>query len=244
MKFNILSLIVVFGLIHWVSSFRNLSEKKTLFVPPATQIQTYSFGYNSMISSLMWVRVLQDINICDQTQVIIETPANFESSEKIDPVDQVLQRELPQARCEYSWVFQMLDVISNIDPTFLAVYTDGATFLSVLVDDRVGAQKIFERGLLYYPDNWEILYRAAYHELFEMQNPTKAAELLNKAGYRGAPKWVFALSARIMTRLGQAEFAKTILESVLARKSSGFGLDRVKGQLEKVNEIIKNSKEN
>ncbi len=241
MKYNIIGIIIVFALIQFTLTHKKQVEVQQIFVPPATHINLYSFGYNSLISSLLWVRVLQDINICDQKPKSDQVLANFTDDKDI--IDQILNRELPPPKCENSWVFQMLDVITTIDPTFKAAYADGATFLSVLVDDRVGAQKIFNRGISYYPDDWGILYRAAYHELFELQNPETATTLLNRAGLWGAPRWVFALSARLLTSQGRAEFAKTMLESVLNRKSDGYGMDRVRGQLEKINEILKNSPE-
>ncbi|MEM7646130.1 MAG: hypothetical protein AAF203_04400, partial [Pseudomonadota bacterium] len=127
---------------------------------------------------------------------------------------------------------------SDLSPDFRTVYADGATMLSVLVDDREGAKSIFSKGVAYFPDDWEILYRAAYHELFEMKNPDRAQELLLKAGKRGAPEWVYSLSAKLLTRLGRAQFAKTILESVLTRDRGGEYEKRLKQQLDRVNEAL------
>ena len=114
--------------------------------------------------------------------------------------------------------------------------------LSVLVDDREGAAALFNKGVQHFPEDWELIYRAAYHELFEMQEPEKAAKLLKKAGERGAPRWVYALSSKLYTKLGQAAFAKSILEDVLKNTDAdGEHVDRVRAELRRVNQILTNA---
>lgn len=234
MKIYILILLTI-GSLFLVQSYEKKMNITPVYVSPSKNIGFYSFGYNQLVSSLLWVRMLQDIDVCDQHPEKILYP---EIKENPDPLDEILTRELPISRCHKGWVFQMLDVISDLTPGFEAVYADGATFLSVLVDDRKGAQEIFAKGQSFFPENWEIHYRAAYHELFEMQDPDKAAVYLKRAGEAGAPAWVFALSAKLYSKMDQALFAKTILESVLARKNYGPHIERVKGQLRKINESL------
>lgn len=235
-----ISLIVIFGLIQWgLSQKSHSSELAKIYLPPSKSLKLVTFGFNDMASSLLWLRLVQDIEICDQGEAKGDIPA-FDKTK--DALTDVLERQLPESKCKDGWVFQMLDVISDLTPDFETVYTDGAIFLSVLVDDRTGAQKIFEKGRQQYPSSWEIFYRSAYHELFEMQNPTTAAELLKLAGEKGAPEWVFALSAKLYSRLGQAEFAKTVLESVLARAKEGPHINRVKMQLDQINQFLSEQK--
>lgn len=209
--------------------------RKKVFIAPIKSMGLFTFGYNSMISSLMWVRILQDIDVCEQTGKKQVLP-RFQTQ---DILTEVLKRELPEAKCNEGWVYQMLDVITELTPNFYGAYLDGATMLSVVVDDRKGAQRLFAKAVVDFPGDWQILYRAAYHELFEMQNPDRAAELLRLAGESGAPQWVYALSARIYSKLGQAAFAKTILESVLRRKSKGEAIERVRVRLKKINKVLK-----
>lgn len=232
--------LVVFSTLQ-VMIFYDKSDRtmgKKVFVAPIKSMGLFTFGYDSVISSLMWVRILQDIDVCDQTEEKQVLPS-FQSR---DILNEVLERKLPEAKCSEGWVYQMLDVITELTPDFYGAYLDGATMLSVVVDDRKGAQKLFAKAVVDFPEDWQILYRAAYHELFEMQNPGQAAKFLRLAGERGAPPWVYALSARIYSRLGQAAFAKTILESVLRRKSNGQAIERVRDQLKKVDEVLKNAR--
>ena len=233
----VFGLVISFSLIQCLISFdqSNSDSENKIFIAPIHSMKMFTFGYNSMISSLMWVRVLQDVNVCDQTE---ETQILPRIKNK-DILAGVLERQLPKAKCKEGWVYKMLDVITELSPDFRRAYLDGAAMLSVVVDDRVGAQKLFAKAVIEFPDDWRILYGAAYHELFEMQKPGRAAKLLRLAGERGAPAWVYSLSAKIYSRLGQAFFAKTILESVLRRKSKGQGIERVRKRLQEVNEILR-----
>ncbi len=235
----IFALVFTFSILQVLVAYdkSNSGLGKRIFIAPIKSMGFFTFGYNSMISSLMWVRVVQDSEVCDQTEEKQVLP----KLETEDILTEVLERELPEAKCSEGWVYQMLDVITELTPDFYGAYLHGSTMLSVVVDDRVGAQKLFAKAVKDFPEDWQILYRAAYHELFEMQNPDQAARLLRLAGERGAPQWVYALSAKIYSKMGQAAFAKTVLESVLRRKSNGEAIERVKVQLKKVNEILENT---
>ncbi|NQZ19402.1 MAG: hypothetical protein HRT44_09125 [Bdellovibrionales bacterium] len=201
-----------------------LSLKEKIFNPPPKNLKNFSFGYDDLLASLFWVRVLQDIEVCDKP-LSDEKPGLFEKGEK---VSQILNRQVHKAQCEKAWVYQMLDVITDMNPDFYMAYLAGGNFLSVLVDDRLGAHELYTKGLKYYPEKWQLLYQAAYHELFEMQNAKASAELLKRAGDRGAPAWVFSLSARLYSEVGQALFAKKILEDIIRRKPDAEGIDRVR----------------
>jgi tetratricopeptide (TPR) repeat protein len=110
----------------------------------------------------------------------------------------------------------MLDAITELTPDFRVPYSAGAIALSVLVDDREGATKIFEKAVARFPDDWVILYRAGYHFLFEVNDPVRAQDLLVRAARQGAPPWVYSLASRLASKEGQTELAVRILEQALA----------------------------
>lgn len=230
-----LALLVSFVLVQFYVSSYKPTDREKIFISPSEKMVHFTFGYNDFLSSMLWVRVVQDFHICDQNSEKSKFPS---PRADVDPVTDTLTRQLPEPTCEEGWVYKMLDVITDISPDFKRVYYDGGTMLSVLVDDRIGAKKIYDKGQIHYPEDWNILYRSAYHELFEMQNGEKAAELLVRAGQRGAPQWVFSLAAKLHTRYGKAVLAKGILESILARDRAGEFSDRLKTQLEKINEVL------
>lgn len=225
----------VFALIQVQFNYAKDMKLEQIYIPPSKRIVHFTFGYEDFLSSLMWVRMVQDFHVCDQNAQRTIYP---EFTKDMDPVEDVLTRELPKSTCDEGWVYQMLDVITDLQGSFETAYLDGGTMLSVMVDDRMGAKKIFDKGRLYYPENWKLLYRSAYHELFEMQNPELAKDLLQRAGARGAPQWVYSLAAKLEVRLGRAAFAKSVLESILKRNPDGPFVERLKIQLQNINEIL------
>jgi hypothetical protein len=81
-------------------------------------------------------------------------------------------------------------------------------------------------------------YRAAYHYLYEINEPTRAAELLIQSARNGAPPWVYALAARLYTATGRAQLGKTILEDALAMDPTGPAVGRIKQRLDEINKIL------
>lgn len=193
-------------------------EAAQRFLPPPPGIEHMSAGYNDVIADVLWLRLIQDADRCDQPVSIGQ-----------------------KCQTEKGWVFLMLDAITKLAPKFVAPYWHGATILSVLVGDKEGAWIIFERGMNNFPNDWQLPYRAAFHALENLGDIQKAADLLLQAGRNGAPKWVFALAARLYTKEGQAILAKSILESVLAHDPDGRWAPRLRERLSEIDQTLTNS---
>lgn len=211
------------------------TDKK--FLKPPEAIKNFTFGYNDMFASLLWIRLLQNFDYCEG--------GKYDGSEFVPPVDSasdkiagIVERKMNPSRCHKGWVYSMLDSISTIEPRFDLAYDTGALFLSVIVDDREGARLLFDKGLKVYPDNWSLNYHAGYHYLWEMQDVERAAPLFERASRNGAPKWVSALSAALYTKAGQAQVAKSILEEALLTNPKGRDEERIKKRLEEVDALL------
>lgn len=235
MKISLLTLASIIVLQVLLSVDFNYDRQK-VYIGPSKNIKDFTFGYDSAMASGFWVRMVQDFHVCDQTK---ERSAYPGFREDVDPVEDVLTRELPKSTCERGWVYQMLDVISDLDPSFRSVFLDGGTMLSVMVDDRDGASAIFKKGVELYPNDWEILYRSAYHELFEMQNASLAEKLMYRAAENGAPAWTYSLAAKLSSRSGQAAMALSILQNVLERDLGGEFRDRIENQIKALEKVLK-----
>lgn len=208
------------------------------YLRPPVALKDFTFGYNDFLASSLWIRLLQNFDYCET--------GKYEESDYVAPqqgvsnkIDAIIERKIKPSKCNKGWVYSMLDVMSDIQPRFHLAYDTGAMFLSVIVDDREGARLIFEKGLKVYPDDWRLNYHAAYHYLWEMQEPKRAAELFHKAGTSGAPEWAVALSAALYTKAGQAQIAKTILENALKNNPKGQDEARIKARLQEVDAILK-----
>ena len=142
-------------------------------------------------------RWIQDNDVC-------QTYLGAESAHPIGP--NLGDYANPRRRyCDNSWSFKMLDATTRLAPRFKMPYFAGAITLSVITEDYDGAKEIFERGIKTYPDDWELLYRASYHFLFDRGDLPRAAELLSRAGKLGAPYWLNLLAARLYSKAGQIE---------------------------------------
>jgi tetratricopeptide (TPR) repeat protein len=176
--------------------------KRTQIIYPPQFADKLSFGYKELMSDLFWIRVIQDIDMCEQS----DRPAGV--PRLLKPKD---EQHRP-SRCDKGWVFQMLDTVTSLSPRFIIPYQFGGPMLSYIIDDREGAKIIFDKGVKQYPNDWQILYRAAYHYHFEILDQKKAAEYYLRAAQNGAPGWLISLAGRLMSESGSRAAAIRMLE--------------------------------
>ena len=183
------------------------------------------FGFENFFADLYWLRLVQNIDFC-------ESEASNKAVNKGKNLDDILSYELKASRCNKGWVFQMLDTITDLSPKFRRAYRIGAESLSVAVDDREGARIIFDKGVKQFPGYWELSYSAAYHYLFEFQDPEKAAKLLIKAADSGGPYWFKQMAGTLYGRSGKFLLAETTLKTYilgnLGRRSFNQAVYRLK----------------
>jgi hypothetical protein len=131
----------------------------------AETLRFMSFGYARAMGALVWLRFLQ------------QTPPK-----KVE-------------KNEVSWIYRDLNSLSEIDPEFFPIYDLGGIFLSVITEDKRGAEQILLKGTRVFPERWRIRGNLGYHYQFELNEPEKAAEQYRiGAKLPGAPP-LFALIA-------------------------------------------------
>ena len=227
-------------------------EYPPIYIPPPKYIHHFHFGYNESMSDSLWLRWVQDVEVCGAKKIARESVLPQKKlPRQIAGKDNQLREDLllPQRSqiCDRGWSFRLLDAITRLTPHFRMPYAIGASTLSVLIDDHRGAQAIYERAEKYFPNDWKILYRAAYHYLYELQDLEKASQLLYRAGQTGAPLWVKSLASRVATRVGRIDLGITSLEDYFlsypnTSKSSPFYI-KVKSRLENLYSLKGLSKE-
>ncbi|MEC9282075.1 MAG: hypothetical protein VX642_05145 [Bdellovibrionota bacterium] len=226
MKF-IVVLLCVFSIIVFSTTSRN--QEKPTVVPklyPLENQSKFSLGFSNFVADLYWLRVIQNLDYCESSG---EKSVNSGLG-----VDKILAETLGPSRCNKGWVFQMLDLITDLAPKFRRVYRVGAEMLSVAVDDREGARIIFEKGLKRFPEYWELAYSASYHYLFEYQNPQRAGELLEQAAYSGGPFWFLQMAGTMYSRAGKLLLAEVTLRSYVDKYKGQRGEEAAKKRLEEV----------
>lgn len=79
-----------------------------------------------------------------------------------------------------SWMFLRFKTISTLDPMFLRNYLFGGKYLNIIKTDHLGAEIIFEKGSLYYPDDYELNFNYGFLLAFDLQKYDKAIEKYEK----------------------------------------------------------------
>lgn len=167
-----------------------LSSRRELLAPPK-DLQYFTFGYREAIADMLWLRSIQDFDFCEK----------------------VVRKDLCQGR---GWLYQMLDLITDLSPKFHIAYSAGAIALTIIISDIEGASKLFDKAVINFPDDWRLLYKAAYHAIYEEKNKAKAAVLVERAARLGAPEWVYSLAANLYTESGQKTIAIKLIEELEA----------------------------
>lgn len=73
-----------------------------------------------------------------------------------------------------SWMYLRFKTITFLDPKYLMAYQFGGKYLSIVKDDLLGAEKIFDNGIKYYPNDYQLNFDAGFLYAFEMDKPEKA----------------------------------------------------------------------
>lgn len=170
------------------------TDDRILLPPPPPGLQYFSFGFNESIGDSLWLDYIQHIDSC--------LPLAHETDHKI-------------ANCRKGWTFHMLDSITELAPRFRMAYAVGPLALSVLNGDLDGADVIFERAIQAYPKDWSILYRAAYHYIYDKKDDKKAANLLMEAYKYGGPTWLPIMASRLYSEEGQVDVGISVLKTYI-----------------------------
>lgn len=183
----VLGIVFIVGSQLW-SPQSFVTVKRALIAPPPF-IEHLHFGFNEPLADALWIRSIQDYDYCEE--------------------------EISYQNCKGNgWLAQMLDAITNLSPQFRMPYATGGLALTVVVSDYAGASKIFDKAVKAFPNDWPILYRAAYHALFEEKDKEKAARLLIRAAQNGDAEWYYTLAARLYNESGQRELGLKLYEQL------------------------------
>ncbi len=214
---------------------------KSIFIPPPERIELMSFGFNEVIADSFWIRWIQNIDSCGKG--LQDRSSVLES--KVDVSNTDLSKEITKTQksqvCDQGWAFRMLDAVTSLSPKFRMPYALGASTLSILTEDHIGAQKIYEKAFVHFPNDWAILYRGAYHFLYELNDLPRAAELLKQAADNGAPDWLYSLSSRVSSQAGQLEFGILVLQDYISTVTDANYRQQLELRLQKMRQQLNES---
>lgn len=199
---TLLCLVSAGALFLFEPQFKQKNNTAFYFAPPKI-IQYFSFGFSDLYADILWMRLIQDIDFC--------------SSKKGLPVYDGQTRH----QCEKGWAYKMTAAITELAPRFLAPYEIAGSIMSIIMGDKLGAKKIYDKALKVFPDNWRLHFSAGYHYLIELKEEEKAAKLLIKTADLGGPLWLYALAAKSYQKKGKLELAEQILNQAIKKEPKG-----------------------
>jgi tetratricopeptide (TPR) repeat protein len=208
-------LAAISGLYLMLSPLPTVLEALKTFTYPPQQIKHMTFGYHESVSDSMWLRVIQDIDVCEKK-------------------DQNSALRTEGGVCRKAWVYQYLDAITELTPQFRMPFATGPLILSVVVEDREGATQLFEKALRQFPNDWPIIYRAAYHFMYEEKDEARAAQLLLRAADLGAPPWLRSLAAKLLTQSGKLELARSVIKQAMESNPNEKLRERLEQRLREI----------
>jgi tetratricopeptide (TPR) repeat protein len=79
-----------------------------------------------------------------------------------------------------NWMYLRFFTVAGLDPKFYENYLYGGQYLSIVKDDVEGAAIIYDKGLVHYPDDYDLNYNAGFNYYFEMGNYQRGYDRLLK----------------------------------------------------------------
>lgn len=160
------------------------------YLPNEKLLNHFTIGMGSIIADVLWVRCIN------------YTAEHFRGDGR------------------YLWLNHMCDIITRLDPHFVAVYRYGGMFLAAVKADDDASIRLLERGMRENPYAWELPYEIAMTWLLNRGTwpnaRTEAARYLAMAVATGrAPQGLSELAAGIQQAENLDDVERSMWESTL-----------------------------
>ncbi len=116
------------------------------------------------------------------------------------------------------WAYDMMDVITELDPKFFTAYLFSAMGLVHAFDDVRLAEPILKKGMKEFPDSWELPFWTGYGHYNHLMEYQKASEYLWEAYNKPeAPKHFLAIMLSAMQKAGSFDRAAIAMKALMDR---------------------------
>lgn len=144
----------------------------------AASLKKMAFGFESFLSSLLWLRLLQEAKTTAMTNGAI------------------------------SWEASEVDAITTLDPNFESAYSFGSLYVSFFRRDKEGGKRILEKWVNHSPIYWKPHHLLGMHYFLELKDYASAAPHIIKASQLpGAPGYISSLGVGLLGQAGATHFA-------------------------------------
>lgn len=194
----LLSLVILFGLgsaaglNRWIEvnrpSVDSRMEEEKLYVTGGAA-RRMSLSFNGLIADWYWMRSLQ-----------------YVGRKVIKQGDKVQFGDL--GSLDLNLLYPLLDTATTLDPQFIAVYEYGGVVLPAIKDED--AIKLLKKGIENNPNEWRLFHHLGY--IYWQRGDYKTASAIYAEGAKlpDVPKWMQAMSARMLVEGGSRDTAREI----------------------------------
>lgn len=173
------------GLLHILDHERNAIARaeQLAYLPKGEYLKLAVLGYRQVVADLIWLQAVQHIGAKRDTQL------------------------------GYRWTYHAVDVLTDLDPTFVPPYQATGIFLGVLVGRHEEGLAILSKGISHNQTTWQLPFLAGYISYYELCNPIAGGEYLRIAAQvPGAPAYLPRLAARMTVESGDSTAALEFLD--------------------------------
>lgn len=175
-------------------------------------VRALSLGYSDLLADLYWMRAVQ-----------------YYGKQK-------------NAGMGYSDLAPLLETAGELDHRFSIVYRYGAVFLSEPVPIGAGHPEmgvaLLGKGADRNPTNWQLRQEEGLFTFFYQNDATRGSEILLRASrIPGAPDWLAALAAQVLSKGGEFE-ASLNMWLIIREQSDGILRDNAGDQIKIVRSRI------
>jgi len=170
----------------------DLRDRKTfhdelLYLPNEKILNHFTAGMDSVIADVLWIKCIQ------------YTAEHFKGDRK------------------FTWLNHMCNLITRLDPYFVAPYRYGGIFLAALKADDDAGIELLKKGMVRNPDAWELPYEIALTYLLNRgtrpDSPIHAAQYLAMAVETGhAPRSVLDAATALQSAHDLADVERAMWE--------------------------------
>ena len=160
------------------------------YLPNGEYLKLASLGYRQLVSDLLWIKAVQHM-----------------SGRK------------PKSD-EMFWAYHVTDVVTDVDPKFVAAYEIGGVILGVWAGRPHDSIALLTKGIEHNPEVWQLPFFVGYNYFYELHDPVKAAGYFRMASaLPGAPSYLPKLAARMTVQAGDPDAALEFLNRLYKQTS-------------------------
>ena len=175
------------------------------FVPDPQTAQLLSFGFDSVMGDLHWLRAVQ----------IVGSPQG--------------------ASGRNSLLASLIDVVTTLDPWVDHPYRFAAVWLTDDETSVRKSNELIRRGIAHHPDDWRGYFYLAFNHMFFLgEEPEAALALAPAVNLDGAPPYLTRLLARLKSSTGGLDASAAFLHEMSLQAASDDERERYQKALDEV----------